>query len=51
MSKVILKTDYPGLKFVKKGKVRDIYEIDGKLLIVATDRLSAFDVVFDQGIP
>ena len=51
MSKVILKTVYPGLKFVKKGKVRDIYEIDGKLLIVATDRLSAFDVVFDQGIP
>ncbi len=51
MSKVILKTVYPGLKFVKKGKVRDIYEIDGNLLIVATDRLSAFDVVFDQGIP
>ena len=51
MSKVILQTSYSDLKFLKKGKVRDIYEIDGKLLIVATDRLSAFDVVFDQGIP
>jgi len=34
-----------------KGKVRDIYDADGKLLIVTTDRLSAFDVVFGQGIP
>ena len=48
---VILETKYPELKFIKKGKVRDIYELDGKLLIVATDRLSAFDVVFNQGIP
>ena len=47
---VILETKYPDLKFIKKGKVRDIYELDGKLLIVATDRLSAFDVVFSQGI-
>ncbi|OGF50614.1 MAG: phosphoribosylaminoimidazolesuccinocarboxamide synthase [Candidatus Firestonebacteria bacterium RIFOXYA2_FULL_40_8] len=48
---VILETKFSDLKFVKKGKVRDIYELDGSLLIVATDRLSAFDVVFRQGIP
>src|ERR1035437_8973231 len=51
MGKVILATDYKDLKFVKKGKVRDIYELNGNLLIIATDRLSAFDVVFNQGIP
>ncbi|MFH1824083.1 MAG: phosphoribosylaminoimidazolesuccinocarboxamide synthase [Candidatus Firestonebacteria bacterium] len=51
MSKVILETNIPELKLIKKGKVRDIYEIDNDLLIVATDRISAFDVVFKQGIP
>ena len=51
MSKILLATDYKNLTFVKKGKVRDIYELEGNLLIVATDRLSAFDVVFRQGIP
>ncbi|MBD3210414.1 phosphoribosylaminoimidazolesuccinocarboxamide synthase [Candidatus Micrarchaeota archaeon] len=39
------------LELLKKGKVRDTYKIDGRLLMVATDRLSAFDVVFKQGIP
>lgn len=48
---VLLGTAYSDLRFIKKGKVRDIYELDDKLLIVATDRLSAFDVVFNQGIP
>jgi phosphoribosylaminoimidazole-succinocarboxamide synthase len=51
MSKVILETNIPELKLFKKGKVRDIYEINSDLLIIATDRLSAFDVVFKQGIP
>ena len=51
MKKVLLETNIPELKLVKKGKVRDIYEIGDNLLIVATDRLSAFDVVFNQGIP
>lgn len=51
MEKAVLKTDFHDLKFVKKGKVRDIYELNGNLLIAATDRLSAFDVVFNQGIP
>lgn len=39
------------LKLLKKGKVRDTYEFDDKLIMVATDRLSAFDVVFNEGIP
>jgi len=39
------------LPLIQKGKVRDIYDIDEKrMLIVTTDRLSAFDVVFDDGI-
>ncbi len=39
------------LNLVKKGKVRDTYELDDDLLMVSTDRLSAFDVVFKEGIP
>jgi phosphoribosylaminoimidazole-succinocarboxamide synthase len=39
------------LKLLKKGKVRDTYVLDDRLLMVATDRLSAFDVVFNEGIP
>jgi phosphoribosylaminoimidazole-succinocarboxamide synthase len=49
--KVILQTNFPKLKFFKKGKVRDIYTLDEFYLIVSTDRLSAFDVIMDQGIP
>jgi len=48
---VLTKTDFPGLKLLNRGKVRDIYDFGDKLLIVATDRLSAFDVVFGDGIP
>ena len=47
---VITKTDLP-LKLFSRGKVRDTYELDDNLLMVASDRLSAFDVVFSQGIP
>jgi phosphoribosylaminoimidazole-succinocarboxamide synthase len=39
------------LELLKKGKVRDTYVLDDKLLMVASDRLSAFDVVFNEGIP
>lgn len=39
------------LELLKKGKVRDTYMLDDRLLMVATDRLSAFDVVFNEGIP
>jgi phosphoribosylaminoimidazole-succinocarboxamide synthase len=52
MSDSIMKeTTFPGLNLVKRGKVRDIYEVDGNLLIVASDRISAFDVVMDDPIP
>lgn len=48
---VILKTEIPGAKLFNRGKVRDIYDVDDKLLIVASDRISAFDVVMNEGIP
>jgi len=54
MKKAITGTDYnfPGQKGVYRGKVRDVYNIDDKyLLMVATDRISAFDVVLPEGIP
>jgi phosphoribosylaminoimidazole-succinocarboxamide synthase len=54
MSKAIVKTDFnfPGQKGIYKGKVRDVYNIyDRYLLMVVTDRISAFDVVLPEGIP
>ena len=48
---VVHETNLPGLKFVRRGKVRDIYDLGEHLLIVATDRLSAFDVILPQPIP
>jgi phosphoribosylaminoimidazole-succinocarboxamide synthase len=48
---ILLKSDFEDLKLVKRGKVRDVYEVEGKLLIVASDRMSAFDVVMDDPIP
>ena len=51
MSAVISQTDFAGLKLRARGKVRDIYELGDQLLIVATDRLSAFDVVLPTAIP
>ena len=49
---VVSQTNFPTLKLVGRGKVRDIYELQGDLLlIVATDRLSAFDVVLPTPIP
>jgi len=47
----ILQTEFPTLKLFAKGKVRDIYEVGDNLLLVSTDRLSAFDVIMSQGIP
>ncbi len=49
-SDVILTTNLP-LPLFKRGKVRDLYDLDDKLLIVSTDRISAFDVVLPNGIP
>jgi len=51
MDKVILTTEFPDITFLKRGKVRDIYDIGDHLLLIATDRISAFDVVLPVGIP
>lgn len=51
MTPLIMQTDLPDLKLVAKGKVRDIYDLGEHLLIVTSDRISAFDVIMDQGIP
>jgi len=51
MSQPILHTDIPGLPPFIKGKVRDVYDLGDALLIVATDRISAFDVILPTGIP
>ena len=48
---VVYETNFPDLKLWHRGKVRDIYEFDEYLLIVATDRISAFDVVMPTPIP
>jgi phosphoribosylaminoimidazole-succinocarboxamide synthase len=47
----MISTDFKGLKLQGRGKVRDIYEVDKCLLIVATDRISAFDVIMPNPIP
>ncbi|NLO06808.1 MAG: phosphoribosylaminoimidazolesuccinocarboxamide synthase [candidate division WS1 bacterium] len=49
--KVVLSTDLPGAISRRQGKVRDIYEYEDGLLLIATDRVSAFDVVMPTGIP
>ncbi|MFV0436757.1 MAG: phosphoribosylaminoimidazolesuccinocarboxamide synthase [Desulfopila sp.] len=54
MTEPIITTDFPGLTLVHRGKVRDMYAIPGeddRLLMVATDRISAYDVIMDQPIP
>ena len=47
----LLSTDFKGLKLFRRGKVRDVYDLGDKLLIVSTDRISCFDVVLPCGIP
>ena len=47
----LLTTNLEGLTLHRRGKVRDVYDIDDRLLIVATDRISAFDYVLGSGIP
>jgi phosphoribosylaminoimidazole-succinocarboxamide synthase len=51
LNPAILETDFPGVERHGRGKVRDVYRIDGRLLIVATDRISAFDYILPTGIP
>ena len=50
-SRVLLKTEYQDLALFRRGKVRDVYDLADKLLIVSTDRISCFDVVLPSGIP
>ena len=51
MEQAIHETDFPELNLLKKGKVRDIYDLDEHFLMVATDRISAFDVVMPDAVP
>ena len=51
MNQTILQTEIPGLPKFITGKVRDVYDLGDSLLIVATDRISAFDVILPTGIP
>jgi phosphoribosylaminoimidazole-succinocarboxamide synthase len=48
---VLMVTEFPEIPSRKRGKVRDIYDLGDNLLIIATDRISAFDVVLPNGIP
>ncbi len=48
---LVLQTDFPGLKLVARGKVRDIYDLGETLLLVTSDRISAFDVIMNEPIP
>ncbi|KAF9779279.1 phosphoribosylaminoimidazole-succinocarboxamide synthase [Thelephora terrestris] len=52
-TEALIDSDLPGLKLVSKGKVRDIYETSdpNRLLFVATDRISAYDVIMKNGVP
>ena len=51
MKNVLTSTSLPGIERVASGKVRDVYKVGDDLLIVATDRISAFDCILPQGIP
>lgn len=50
-NKALISSAIPGLPEPQRGKVRDLYDLGDKLLLVATDRLSAFDVIMPNGIP
>ena len=50
-STVVTRTDFNDIPLLRRGKVRDVYEIEDNLLIVTSDRMSAFDVVMDDPIP
>ncbi|MFA6473158.1 MAG: phosphoribosylaminoimidazolesuccinocarboxamide synthase [Candidatus Latescibacterota bacterium] len=51
MNKALISTNLQGVPLYARGKVRDVYDLGDKLLIVATDRISAFDCVMPNGIP
>ncbi len=47
----VLETEFPDIKLMKRGKVRDVYDLGDHLLMVATDRISAFDVIMPDPVP
>jgi phosphoribosylaminoimidazole-succinocarboxamide synthase len=51
MDEPLLKTNFTGIELFRRGKVRDVYDLKDKLLVVSTDRISCFDVVLPTGIP
>lgn len=51
MAQAVFETDFPELKLLNRGKVRDIYDLDDKILLVASDRISAFDVIMPDPVP
>lgn len=51
MNSTVLQLDLPGVKKLKSGKVREIFDLGDRLLLVATDRISAFDCIMPNGIP
>ncbi len=51
MKQAVFETNFPGLRLVRRGKVRDMYDLGDALLMVATDRISAFDVVMQDPVP
>lgn len=51
MTPIVLQTNFADLKLVNRGKVRDIYDLGEHLLFVTSDRISAFDVIMNEGIP
>src|SRR5271156_5562972 len=51
MNEPILQLDLPGIKKVRSGKVREVFDLGDSFLLVASDRISAFDVIMPNGIP
>src|SRR5271166_5886270 len=51
MNEPLLKLELPGVKKLKSGKVREVFDLGDRLLFVATDRISAFDCIMPNGIP
>ena len=50
-NETLLQLELPGLRKLKSGKVREMFDLDDSLLLVATDRISAFDCIMPNGIP
>lgn len=51
MNDAVVQTDFPDLKLVRRGKVRDVYDLGDALLMIATDRISAYDVILPDPVP